>query len=102
MANRMSTPEKPWLENYARILKDSVSEHTGKPKVIGSVGTPRDGPAGAEIGYGLYPDYWGKGYMSEALKLFIGIYWGPGSTFTLDFFDFFSVIFGLRWEAMKT
>ena len=81
MASRVPTPEKPWIENYAILLKSSISELSGKPKVIGAVGVPRDGPAGAEIGYGLHPDYWGMGYMSEALQLFIGVYWGPGSTF---------------------
>lgn len=54
-----------------------------KRRMIGAVGAPRNEPAGAEIGYKLHPDFWGRGYMSEALRLFIGLYWGPGSASSL-------------------
>jgi len=42
-----------------------------KPIMIGSIGTPRK----CEIGYKLLPEYWGKGYMSEALALFLNFWW---------------------------
>jgi len=81
MLSRMPTPEKPWIEVYAILLKSSItSTPGGKPRVIGTCGTPRNEPLGAELGYGLHPDFWGEGYMSEALRLFINLYWGPGST----------------------
>lgn len=51
---------------------DSTSSWTTeKPKMIGVMGTPRR----AEIGYKLHPNYWGKGYMSEALTLFLKMFW---------------------------
>ena len=82
LSTRIPTSEKPYIETYAILLRpwsDNWDEREGKPRMIGTVGAPRNGPAGAEIGYGLHPDYWGKGYMSEALELFIGVYWGLGS-----------------------
>src|ERR1700709_748273 len=83
MASRMPTPEKPWNVNYAIMLKPPVSSNMdGRPTMIGIIGTPRNQPLWAEVGYGLHPDYWGKGYASEALKLFIELYWAPGSTFS--------------------
>jgi RimJ/RimL family protein N-acetyltransferase len=39
--------------------------------MIGVVGTPRE----SEVAYKLHPDYWGKGYMPEALSLFITLHW---------------------------
>ena len=83
LSARMPTPEKPYVEVYAILLKPLTVEGDTKAKMIGTVGTPRNEPAGAEIGYGLHPDYWGKGYMSEAVKLFIGLYWSSGSSSSL-------------------
>jgi len=40
-------------------------------KMIGVVGTPRE----SEIAYKVHPDYWGKGYMSEALEMFLDLFW---------------------------
>jgi RimJ/RimL family protein N-acetyltransferase len=47
------------------------SDKISKPNMIGIVGTPRE----AEIAYKLYPDYWGNGYMTEALLLFLSNFW---------------------------
>jgi hypothetical protein len=80
LSARIPTPEKPYVEVYAVLLKPLTVEADLKAKMIGTVGAPRNEPAGAEIGYGLHPDFWGKGYMSEAVKLFIGLYWSPGSS----------------------
>lgn len=46
-----------------------------KPETIGVIGTPR----GAEIAYMLRYNYWGKGYMSEAIKMFLEMWWGLAS-----------------------
>ena len=32
----------------------------------------------AEIAYGIHSDFWGKGYASEALGMFVGSYWATG------------------------
>ena len=85
LRKRTPSPEKPWIENYAILLRSNVDGQAGdaiaKSRMIGVVGAPRMGPTGGEIAYGLHPDFWGKGYATEALKMFIGIYWGPGSEF---------------------
>lgn len=67
------------MEVYAIMLKPTTP--TEKPKFIGSVGVPRNEPLGAELGYGLSPGYRGLGYMSEALALFLDLYWNRGSMF---------------------
>lgn len=69
------TPEKPWNRRFAVLLRPDASlqspDDTVKPKMIGVVGTPRE----SEVAYKLHPDYWGKGYMPEALCMFIKLYW---------------------------
>jgi RimJ/RimL family protein N-acetyltransferase len=78
------TPENLHVEVYGILLrresrKKDVGDESMKPKMIGTVGTPRKSSVGAEIGYNLHPDYWGKGYMKEALALFIALYWDTAS-----------------------
>ena len=34
-----------------------------------SFGSPSQGETGYEIGYGLHPDHWGQGYITEAAEL---------------------------------
>lgn len=47
--------------------------------MIGSVAIPRKD----EIGYKIHPDHWRRGYMDEALKLTIELFWRlPGKVFT--------------------
>jgi ribosomal-protein-alanine N-acetyltransferase len=46
-----------------------------KPTMIGVIGTPRE----ADIGYKLSKAHWGKGYMTEAIALFLDLFWSlPG------------------------
>ena len=76
------TAEQPWNRRWAIILRsrsDMVGSESGGEKMIGVIGTPRK----ADIGYKLHPDYWGKGYMSEALKLFLEMWWGMEGMFTI-------------------
>ncbi|KAI9642059.1 hypothetical protein NHQ30_009930 [Ciborinia camelliae] len=76
MAERTPNPEKPWIENYAILLCSSPASVYEKPKFIGAIGMIRfEAGRGAEVGYSLHPDYYGKGYATEALKLFLGLYW---------------------------
>ncbi|KAB8295085.1 hypothetical protein EYC80_007024 [Monilinia laxa] len=77
MAERTPNPEKPWIENYAILLRPlSLAPVNEKPKLIGALGMIRfEAGHGAEVGYGLHPFYHGKGYATEAMKLFLGLYW---------------------------
>lgn len=47
----------------------------GKLRMIGVIGIVRE----QEIGYRIHPDFWGKGFMSEALNMFIEMFWGMES-----------------------
>ncbi|PBP23654.1 hypothetical protein BUE80_DR005352 [Diplocarpon rosae] len=63
------TPDRPWNQRWAILRKDH--DAASKPRMIGVIGIPRE----AEIGYRIHPDHWGKGYMSEALTLFLEMWW---------------------------
>ncbi|RAL65910.1 hypothetical protein DID88_005572 [Monilinia fructigena] len=41
-------------------------------KMVGIIGTSH---TPANVGYKTHPNHWGKGYMTEALKLFVEIFW---------------------------
>ncbi|KAK0105106.1 hypothetical protein ONS96_004509 [Cadophora gregata f. sp. sojae] len=95
MLDSLPTPEKPWNRRWAILLKPSsptdvksisnlnpeignsddsdvpLDPRAEKPKMIGIVGTPRKG----ELAYKIHPDYWGKGYMSETLTIFLNMFW---------------------------
>jgi RimJ/RimL family protein N-acetyltransferase len=68
------------MENYGIMLKHSTSTSASigeeaneeKEKMIGILGVPRLSPDGAaaEVGYAILPEYWGRGFASEALVLF--------------------------------
>lgn len=68
----MPTPEKPWNTRYAIILRPQPgSPNEMKPKMIGVIGCPRE----ADIGYKINEEYWGKGYMTEALAMYLKLFW---------------------------
>ncbi|KAK0109667.1 hypothetical protein ONS95_002348 [Cadophora gregata] len=69
MRNHRPTPDKPWNERWAIMLKSE--KYDEKPKMIGVVGIVRE----PELGYRIHPDFWGKGYMSEALTMFLQMWW---------------------------
>jgi ribosomal-protein-alanine N-acetyltransferase len=84
MLNRLPSPSKPFIENYAIILKpgEGISGGGKRGDMIGVIGIPRlshDGLA-SEVGYGITPAFWGKGYASEALNLFVRHYFNSKST----------------------
>ncbi len=57
--------------------KELDQRKAGKLRMIGIIGIVRE----QEIGYRIHPDFWGKGFMSEALKMFIEMFWEMESTF---------------------
>ncbi|KAM0164743.1 hypothetical protein ACHAPG_000516 [Botrytis cinerea] len=77
MIERTPNSEKPWIENYAIILRPTIpTSHDQMPELIGAIGVIRfEAGHGAEVGYGLHPGHQGKGFATEAMKLFLGLYW---------------------------
>ena len=84
----ISTPTDidPWKRVYAILLRPEASKQSSdsttpteseKPRMIGVLGTPHE----LELSYKLHPDFWGRGYMSEALKAFINLFWEGTFTF---------------------
>lgn len=81
---------QPQIDKFVILLKPERTsspinlelEKEGSPslKTIGIMGTVRGGES---LGYMLHCDFWGKGYMTEALKAFVGadgIFWRlPGT-----------------------
>jgi ribosomal-protein-alanine N-acetyltransferase len=77
MHKRMPEPGRDYRKAYAILLRpDSESEGNAeseprKPKMIGIVGTRNE----LEIAYKLNERYWRKGYMSEAIAMFLKLFW---------------------------
>jgi ribosomal-protein-alanine N-acetyltransferase len=69
--SRRPTPEKPWSQTWAICLKpEDPTADPGSGKFIGSMGLPRE----CDVGYSIHPDHWGKGYMTEALRMFVDMF----------------------------
>jgi RimJ/RimL family protein N-acetyltransferase len=60
------------VENFAILLKPQTSEGQGKLKMIGKVGAFM---LQNECSWMLHPDYWGKGYATEALRGWLWWFW---------------------------
>jgi ribosomal-protein-alanine N-acetyltransferase len=90
----LPTEAEPWNERWAILLRstsetsfDETAEvpeqekeqrKAGQLRMIGAIGIVRE----QEIGYRLHPDFWGKGFMTEALAMFIEMWWGMKSIFS--------------------
>ncbi|KAM3076318.1 hypothetical protein ACMFMG_007138 [Clarireedia jacksonii] len=79
--------EEGGIDKFAVMLREEGGEGSeggkaaetnsnSKPKMIGFIGTNRPSPQGLEFGYCINYDYWGKGYATEAARMFLDTYWG--------------------------
>jgi RimJ/RimL family protein N-acetyltransferase len=63
------------------VLRSNSNDEV-KVKMIGTVGTVRV-PQGledaVEVAYGIHSDFWGQGYASEAMGMFVALYCADGS-----------------------
>jgi ribosomal-protein-alanine N-acetyltransferase len=77
MMKSLPTAEKPWNKRWAIVLRNSTESEM---RMIGIVGLCRE----QEISYKLHPDFWRQGYMTEALDLFLQLFWATkGKNFSL-------------------
>jgi [ribosomal protein S5]-alanine N-acetyltransferase len=71
----------PWKGETGYVSQEEKEQRkAGKLRLIGVIGIVRE----QEIGYKIHPEFWGKGYMSEALRMFIVMWWGMESMFSLS------------------
>lgn len=63
----------PWKGETSYVSQEEMEQRkAGKLRLIGVIGIVRE----QEIGYKIHPEFWGKGYMGEALRMFIEMWWG--------------------------
>lgn len=63
---KVHNDQRPWSRMYTILLRPTTDE---KPRVIGKIGIM---PGMACY---LHPDFWGKGYVTEAVKASIEHFW---------------------------
>ncbi len=70
---RVSQSADPWVHGFAVVHRMSCS-------VIGTVGFkgPPDADGAVEIGYGIVPDFQGRGYATEAAEAGVAFAFGTG------------------------
>lgn len=76
----MPNEENPDIEKFALMLFPTGSQAQGegegqKGEMVGFVGTNRYKEQGMEVGYVINRRYWGMGYATEGLRLFLDMYW---------------------------
>jgi RimJ/RimL family protein N-acetyltransferase len=89
------SPDKPWIDNYAILLRAEGEQ----PQMIGTVGAvrlPQGVNDAVEIAYGIHSEFWGKGYASEALGIFVKLYWQPERETYISFSFQFKEIISLK------
>jgi ribosomal-protein-alanine N-acetyltransferase len=59
--------------NYVVFIRSDTPDDQDAP-VIGIVGVHRTLPT-AELGYIFHPSVWGRGYATEAVSLFVKLFW---------------------------
>ena len=75
--------ENPDIEKFALMLVPT-EEGSDNPRreMVGFVGTNRYKEQGMEVGYVINRRYWGLGYATEGLRLFLDMYWDLPRTST--------------------
>ena len=74
MADVLPSGSHPFT--YAVLLRNTSEIGKCSAQMIGIVGVMHDPP---ELGYVFNPDYWGRGYASEALPVFLQLYRDKGT-----------------------
>ncbi|KAF4633818.1 hypothetical protein G7Y89_g4310 [Cudoniella acicularis] len=81
MKETLPNDKNPNIDKFAILLRpipenpEPWTNSSGKPKMIGLVGTNRMSDQGLETGYCINIKYWGKGYAGEAFTAFLKLYW---------------------------
>lgn len=78
VAHSASSPPPPAPKSGDEVVgapRAGVRNARGELKCIGIVGTNRWSEQGMETGYCINKAYWGRGYATEAFKLFLEYYW---------------------------
>jgi hypothetical protein len=58
---------------------------------VGAVRLPPNQEDAVEIAYGILSGFWGRGFASEGLGLFVGLYWDAERVFSLSLDGFGSL-----------
>lgn len=59
------------------------NEEEGKTEMVGFVGTNRYKESGMEVGYVINRRFWGRGFATEGLRMFLDMYWEMSGLFPL-------------------
>lgn len=69
LQKEVPSPERPWVKIYAIMLRSAEENQGVKPCVIGKIGML------PLMGCYLHPDFWRKGYATEAARALLAYYW---------------------------
>lgn len=87
--------ENPDIEKFAMMLipenceasqkegEGDGNEEEGKTEMVGFVGTNRYKESGMEVGYVINRRFWGRGFATEGLRMFLDMYWEMSGLFPL-------------------
>lgn len=73
MVKILPNGENPDIDKFALMLLPK--REGGNEEMIGFVGTNRYKEQGMEVGYVINRAYWGKGFATEGMRLFLEMYW---------------------------
>ncbi|KAH7308769.1 GNAT domain-containing protein [Rhexocercosporidium sp. MPI-PUGE-AT-0058] len=68
--------ENPDIEKFAMMLiPEEGRAERGEGEMVGFVGTNRYKEQGMEVGYVINRRFWGRGFATEGMRLFLDMYW---------------------------